>query len=197
MGILLDPTPDDKTWGGAIKPTIHATTKLISQNYVDAGFKLHEAIKAIRVADEKIGQRAWTLWQESLALALGEFFKTAALTRQPADAEELQRLLDELLEGSAAIVRQEQLEITAQDLRNPTEFRLYQYVRRTLPDRARAVAPEHLRDDEYLRRRLDRAFVKGIHRALFEGGEHFRPIHVYLTGEGSIAIQREDLWLRY
>lgn len=197
MGILLDPTPADKTWGSGIEPAIRAVTKLIAQDYVEAGFKLHEAIKGIRVADEKIEQRAWTLWRESLALTLGEFFKTAALTRQPANAEELQRLLDELLEGSAAIVQQELLELTARDLRRPTDFRLYQNVRDKLSGWARQVAPEHLRDNEHLRRRLDRAFVKGFHRAWFDGGEHFEPIYVYLTGEGSIAIEREELWLRY
>ena len=87
--------------------------------------------------------------------------------------------------------------MTAIDLRKPTDFRLFQDVREKLPGWARKVAPEHLRDDAFLKRRLERAFIKGSHRAWFDGGEHFKPIDVYLIGEGSTLIERDDLWRCY
>lgn len=196
MGISIDPTPPGKQFGGAIKPMIEAVANAVQQKYVDAGFKLHDAIKEARTADERIEQRAWTLWRESLALALGEFFETAGLTRRP-DHKDLKRLLIEILEGSAKLAERKEVELTAEDIRYPLGFRLYQDVREKVPGWARHVAPDHLRDDDHLRRRLDRTFVRGFHRARFEGGEHFQPIRAYLFGEGSEAADRWDHWLRY
>ncbi len=197
MGIILDPTPVNKRWGGSFKPLIEAVTELISQSYVNAGFKLHDAIKSVRSDEERLEQRAWTLWQESVALCLNEFFETAALTRRPDDAGELQRLLDEILDRSAILVESEDVELTALDLKKPTDFRLYQDLRQELPGWALRVAPAHLRDDRFLRRRLDRAFVKGFHRARFEAGDHFEPITRFLSGEGAEALERQDRWQRY
>ncbi|MEM7045890.1 MAG: pentapeptide repeat-containing protein, partial [Pseudomonadota bacterium] len=169
---------------------------LLALSFGDAAGSAFDSIKALRSRDEKVGQKAWTLWRESLSFTLEEFFKTASLTREPGD-EELQRLLVEILEGSEELCETNDIQLTAPDLKYPLGFRLYQDVREKLPDWARAVAPEHLRDDDHLQRRLDRAFVKGFHQARFEGGSHFDEIREYLLGEGAEAIERHDHWLRY
>lgn len=196
MGILIDPTLPDRDWSGMVKPTAETVGHLLALSFGDAASSAFESMKTFRTREEEVGQRAWTLWRESLALAFGEFFKTAGLTRQP-DDEELKRLLVQILERSASLAEKGEVELTGEDLRNPLGLRLYVDVREKLPGWARQVAPEHLRDDDHLRRRLDRAFVKGFHRARFEGGEHFQPIREYLFGEGSEAIERRDHWLRY
>jgi len=141
MGISIDPTPPIKKWGGSIKPVIEAVADVIGQSYLDAGFKLHDAIKQARTTDETVHQRAWTLWRESLALALGEFFETAGLTRRPGD-KQLKKLLVEVLEGSAKLAERNEVELTGEDLRFPLGFRLYKDVQEKLPGWAREVAPD-------------------------------------------------------
>lgn len=74
MGISIDPSLPTRDWSGGIKPVIEAIASAIGQSYFDAGFKLHDAIKEARTTEETPEQRAWTLWRESLALALQEFF---------------------------------------------------------------------------------------------------------------------------
>ncbi len=196
MGILIDPTLPDRDWSGLVKPTTETVGHLLSLSFGGAASSALESIKAFRTRKENIGQRAWTLWRESLALALDEFFKTASLTREPGD-EELKQLLAGVLEGSKELCEKGNVELTAPHLKYPPGFGLYRDVREKLPAWARQVAPEHLRKDGQLRRRLDRAFAKGFHRARFEGGEHFKPIREYLYGDGSEAIERQDYWVRY
>ena len=78
MGIRIDPTLPDRDWSGGIRPTYEAIAKLIAGDYFDAAFKAHDASKEFRAGEERPEQRVWTLWRESLAFALPEFFKTAS-----------------------------------------------------------------------------------------------------------------------
>ncbi|MGI9487698.1 MAG: hypothetical protein ACR2RF_17830, partial [Geminicoccaceae bacterium] len=122
MGITIDPSLPARDWSKIGEPTAVAIGHLLALGFGDAAGGAFEAIRAFRTHDESPEQRAWTLWRESLAIALPEFFETAALTRQP-DDEELQRLLVEILEGSAALAEKGEVELVAEDLKNPLGFR--------------------------------------------------------------------------
>jgi hypothetical protein len=124
MGISIDPTLPDRNWSGLIKPSLEAVAKVIAGDYFETAFKAHEASKAFRAREESLEQRVWTLWRESLALTLPEFFVTASLTRQP-DDEELARLLQDILNESEALAKSGRAEFEDVHLRTPTLFPLY------------------------------------------------------------------------
>ena len=179
-----------------VKPTAETVGHLLSLSFGEAASSAFESIKTFRATKETLEQKVWTLWRESLAIALPEFFETAGLIRRP-DDKELARLLVEILDGAERLCKRKDVQLTATDLKHPLGLELYKDVREKLPGWAREIAPQHLRDDDHLRRRLDRAFVKGFHRARFEGGSHFDHIRDYLLGDGAEAIERRDHWLRY
>ena len=196
MGIEIDASLSARDWSGMVKPTLKAIAKLIAQDYFGTAFEAHEASKAFRASEETREQRVWTLWRESLALALPEFFVTAALTRRPDDGE-LQRLLEGILQDSEVVAKKDQEGLTQAHLRTPTLFPLYSPLREKLPAWARSVAPEHLRADERLRERLDRAFERGFRRAFADRGEHFAPLHDFFEGDEAETENRRDAWRRY
>ena len=99
MGISIDPTLPNRDWSGSVKPTAETVGHLLSLSFGDAAKSAFDSIKTFRAQEEEVGQKAWTLWRESLSFTLEAFFKTASLTREPGD-EELKRLLVEILEGS-------------------------------------------------------------------------------------------------
>ena len=74
MGILIDPTPAEPDRGGSVKPALETVGHLLSLSFGDAAGSGYEAIKEFRTRMETLEQRVWTLWRESLALALPEFF---------------------------------------------------------------------------------------------------------------------------
>lgn len=196
MGILIDPTPAQPDRGGAVKPGLEAVGHLLSLSFGDAAGSGYDAIKEFRTKTETLEQRVWTLWRESLALALPEFFVTASLTREP-DNEELARLLAEILAESETLAKAGRAEFMDVHRRTPTDFPLYPPLREKLPGWARKVAPEHLRDDERLRERLDRAFERGFRRAIADRGDHFAPILDFFEGEEAEPGKMRDAWQRY
>ncbi|MEZ5932162.1 MAG: pentapeptide repeat-containing protein [Alphaproteobacteria bacterium] len=196
MGISIDPTLPNRDWSGMVRPSLEAIVKLITKDYFGAAFKAHDASKELRTKAETLEQRVWTLWRESLAIALPEFFVTAALTRQP-DDEELGRLLADILDESEAVAKEGWAQFEDVHIRTPTEFPLYPSLREKLSVWARTVAPEHLRDDERLRERLDRAFERGFRRAFADRGEHFSQLHDYFAGAQAETDKRRDAWRRY
>ncbi len=210
MGIFIDSTPAEPDRGGMVKPTFETISKVLAGigdiaagKGVSAAGKLAGAassgidvIKKFRATKETPEQRVWTLWRESLALALPEFFVTASLTRRP-DDEELVRLLQEILEDSKTLAKAGQAEFMDVHRRTPTAFPLYPPLRDKLPVWAWKVAPEHLRDDERLREKLDRSFERGFRRALADRGDHFVSILDFFEGEEAEAGNRRDAWRRY
>jgi len=196
MGISIDPTLPDHDWSGMVKPSLEAIVKLVAKDYFGATFKAHEACKQLRTKEETLEQRVWTLWRESLAIALPEFFVTAALTRRP-DDEELGRLLQGILEDSEATAKKGRVQFEEVHLRTPTDFPLYKPLREKLPTWARQVALDHLRDGERLRERLDRAFERGFRRAFADRSEHFSTLHDYFAGADAETDKRRDAWRRY
>ena len=197
MGILIDPTPPRTRHSGKIKPAIEAVQKIFAGKYIDATFKVYDAIIAERSDDEELGQRAWTLWRESLALTLEIFFETAYLTRKPADQDEFDRLMATVLNESAQLVREDRVDLSVLHLVKPSDFPLYQALRERLPDLARLVAPDHLRSDPELQRRLDRAFAAGFYQARVNAKDHFRLLTQALAGSEGDAMRRWDEWRRY
>jgi hypothetical protein len=197
MGIPIDPTPPKTKWGDAVKPIAKAIADLVQLKYLDALADLADAMKAGRATDETLGQRAWTLWRESVAFTLEEFFRTAKLERTPERAGKLKALVEDILEDSAKIVADEELTLSVHDLKIPHDFRLYWELRATIPAWAKDAAPKHLRDDDYLKSRLDRAFIQGFHRAWIDGAEHFAPLKEAFEATGGAATERFDAWLRY
>ena len=210
MGILIDPTEAKPDRGGMAKPSFETVAKLLAgfgdiaagkgfgaaAKFAGAAGSAIDVVKEFRATKETREQRVWTLWRESLALALPEFFVTAALTRRP-DDEELARLLQDILEDSKALVKNGQAEFMDVHRRTPTDFPLYPPLREKLPAWARKVAPEHLRDDKRLRERLDRAFERGFRRALADREDHFAPILDFFEGDEAKAGNKLDAWKRY
>ena len=78
-----------------------------------------------------------------------------------------------------------------------TDFSLYQRIRETLPNWVRHIDPEHNKDVEDLRRRLDRAFEHGFYQARFDGDAYYNGLHEYLCGVGSEAMERWSHWQNY
>ncbi|MGI9499164.1 MAG: NACHT domain-containing protein [Geminicoccaceae bacterium] len=196
MGISIDPSLPARDWSGMVKPSLEAIAKLIAKDYFGTAFKAHEASKGFRRKEETREQRVWTLWRESLTIALPEFFVTAALARQP-DDEELGRLLVDILEESEAVAKADREGLTEVHFRTPTSFPLYPPFREKLPAWARTVAPEHLRDDERLKERLDRAFERGFRRAFADRSEHFAPLRDFFAGDEAETEGQRDAWRRY
>ena len=196
MGISIDPTLPDRDWSGLVKPTAETVGHLLSLSFGDAASSAFESIKMFRAREETPEQRVWTLWRESLAIALPEFFVTAVLTRRP-DDKELGRLLQDILWDSEKVAKVGRAEFEDIHLRTPTSFPLYPPLREKLPEWARKVAPEHLRDDERLRERLDRAFERGFRRAFADRGEHFKLLRDYFADDEAETGNRRDAWQRY
>ncbi len=210
MGIFIDPTPAKPDRTGMVKPTFETIAKVLAGigdiaagkgvsaagKFAGAASSGIDVIKGFRATKETREQRVWTHWRESLALALPEFFVTASLTRRP-DDEELSRLLQEILEDSETLAKAGQAEFMDVHRRTPTDFPLYPPLRDKLPAWARKVAPEHLRDDERLREKLDRSFERGFRRALADRGDHFASILDFFEGEEAETGNRRDAWRRY
>lgn len=195
MGILIDPTPAQPDRGETVKPALETVGHLLALSFGDAASSGLEAIKAFRTKSETLEQQVWTLWRESLALALPKFFVTASLTRRP-DDDGFARLLVDILEASEAAAKEPQVQFEAVHLQTPTDFPLYQTLRERLPVWARQVAPEHLRNDEWLRERLDRAFQRWFRRVFADRGEHFLALRDFLLASATTEIRR-DAWRRY
>jgi len=160
--IRIDPTPPKGNWEGAIVKLVGALSEAFGQQYIQAGKSTYDAVKAFRTTNETPEQRAWTLWRESLTLALEDFFKTANLYRRPSDPDEFNRLLQDILSKSAKIAQTEGTSLSEAHLETPTDFPLYRAFRDQLPDLANAVAPDHRQAADALRRRLDRSYRGGV-----------------------------------
>ena len=169
MGISIDPTPPLADRSGIAKPAVVTIGRLLAGivgitsgsaphaagHFVSASESGFEAIKAFRSKKATPESRAWTLWRESLALTMIRFFETASLTRKPED-QELSALLDQVIETTKQLCNQPKIEMTRAHLQQPTDFPLYPALREKLPGFAKEIAPDHLRDDEWLKRCLER-----------------------------------------
>lgn len=210
MGIKIDPTLPEPDRQGVVKPAFETIGKLLAGvvgvyagDVLDAAGKFagaaengFEAVKAWRAVSEKPEHRAWSLWQESLALTMVRFFETASLTRKP-DGGELAALMDEIIEDSRLLCEQPRTQMIQAHLRMPTKFPLYPALRGKLPAYAKRIAPDHVRDDEWLCLCLDRAFERGFQRVLFEEKAYYKLLLDAFEGEAAGTPNQRDLWERY
>jgi hypothetical protein len=197
MGIRIDPTPPKGNWAGALTKALGALSEVLTQSYLQAGVSAYDAVKAFRVQNETLEQRTWTLWRESLALGLEDFFRTANLYRRPLDKEEVGRILKGILDTSAEIARSDSAELQAAHLSAPTDFPLYRALREQVPELADAVAPDHGQPTDALRRRLDRSYQRGFRAAWTGGRSHFDPLAEAFEGPIGEAVLRDEHWQRY
>ena len=197
MGIRIDPRPPKGNWKGALPKAIEALSKALGQNYLEAGASSYEAITAFRSAEETLEQRVWTLWRESLGLALEDFFRTSNLYRQPADQEEFGRILDGILADSLKIARSKHAVLSSLHLSKPTEFPLYRALREKVPGLADAIAPDHGQQPDALRRRIDASYQGGFLAAWTRGLSHFKPLAETFDGPVGEAVRRDEDWQRY
>ncbi|MGI9450594.1 MAG: hypothetical protein ACR2QH_08175, partial [Geminicoccaceae bacterium] len=182
MGIVIDSSTPERDSSGAWAPAIEAFAHAVSGSFGDGVGKAIEAGKQCRLEKPTREQLAWRLWCESLLPTLDRFFDTAGLTRKP-DADDIKRLIDKLLQDSVVQLEEGPVELTKKILvERRTEFPLYRTMREALPTWVRWVDPEHGRDDDDLRRRLDRAFERGFYEARFDGDRYFDELHRYLCG---------------
>jgi hypothetical protein len=210
MGISIDPTPPEPDRSGVAKPAFETVGRLLAGivgvaadgvpdaagNFAGAAESGFEAIKAWRAVAETPEHRAWSLWQESLALTMVRFFETAMLTRNP-DDEELAALLDEIIEDSRALCASPKTQVIQGHFRTPTEFPLYPALRDKLPAYAKRIALDHVRDDEWLCLRLDRAFERGFQRVLFDEKDYYKPLLDAFDGQAATTANQRDQWERY
>ena len=210
MGISIDPTPPEPDRRGVVKPAFATVGRLLAGivgvaagsaphavgNIAGAAESCFEAIKAWRAVSEKPEHRAWSLWQESLALTMVRFFETASLTRNP-DGGEFAALMDEIIEDSRLQCELPRTQMIQAHLRTPTAFPLYPALRDKLPAYAKRIAPDHVRDDAWLSLCLDRAFERGFQRVLFEEKDYYKLLLDAFEGEVAGTTNQRDLWERY
>ena len=210
MGISIDPTSPEPDRSGVAKPAFETVGRLLAGivgvyagdvpdaagNFAGAAESSFEAVKAWRAVKETPEHRAWSLWQESLALTMVRFFETASLTRNP-DGGELAALMDEIIADSRLLCEQPRTRMIQAHLRTPTEFPLYPALRVKLPAYAKRIAPDHVRDDAWLCICLDRAFERGFQRVLFEEKAYYKLLLDAFEGEAAGTTNQRDLWKRY
>lgn len=197
MGISIDASTPERDSSGAWAPAIEAFAHAASGSFGRAVGKGFEAIKGCRVEKPTREQLAWRLWCESLVPTLERFFEIAGLTRRP-DSQEIARLICTLLQDSITRLQQESVELKKQHLVDRRcDFPLYRTMRASLPTWIRHVDPEHNKDDNDLRHRLDRSFERGLYEARFDGDSYFDELNSYLCGIGSEHLERWDDWQRY
>jgi hypothetical protein len=197
MGIRIDPTPPKGNWKGALPKAIDALSKVLGQSYLEAGASSYEAITAFRSKEESLEQRVWTLWRESLGLALEDFFRTSNLYRQPEDQEEFGRIIEGILTDSAKIARTKNAVLASVHLSKPTEFPLYRALREQVPGLAEAIAPGHRQRPEGLQRRLDASYQRAFLAAWTRGLSHFKALAETFDGPVGEAVRRDEDWQRY
>ena len=198
MGVAIDPKPPVGDRETAIVKTVKALWQASTKNYLGAAKSAYDAVTALRRADESNEQRAWTLWRESLAYALRDFFETANLPRKPLDEREFQRILRAILSRSAEIATaSDEVGLSELHLSRPTEFPLYRALRDDLPDLIDHIAPDHGQGPDELRRKMDRSFSRRFPDAWTTGWSHFGVLESALGGKVGEAARRAEEWERY
>ena len=198
MGIRIDPNPPKGDAKAAAAKVAEAIWSAVKQDYGKAAKSVYGAVTAFRSTEETNEQRAWTLWRESLAYALRDFFETANLTRRPDDLEEFQRILEGILSRTADIaLSSDQVRLEQQHLKKPTDFPLYGALREALPGLINHIAPDHGQNPDDLRRRMDRSFTRRFPAAWTAGWSQFQVLEEALGGAAGEAARRADEWQRY